>query len=185
MKTYNVLPNPFNEKANMSFYANSNFSNTQNQGAFATPIASASYWTTSSTPSNVLIASPALTSLYGYRQNDIYNSGFNSIGYPFEIQPYDEIRFEGLEANTYTIISASLTNRLYLSLDRNISPGGTNLNFFLIRRYADDPAFITLDVDKPAGDSGEGILKPQYLTGRIEGKIDTILENLQERGLIT
>jgi len=185
MKTYNVLPNPFNEKANMSFYANSNFSNTQNQGGFATPIASASYWTTSSTPSNVLIASPALTSLYGYRQNDIYNSGFNSISYPFEIQPYDEIRFEGLEANTYTIISASLTDRLYLSLDRNISPGGTNLNFFLIRRYVDDPAFITLDVDKPAGDSGEGILKPQYLTGRIEGKIDTILENLQERGLIT
>jgi hypothetical protein len=185
MKTYNVLPNPFNETANMSFVANSNFSSTQNQGGFATPIASASYWTTSSTPSNVLIASPALTSLYGYRQNDIYNSGFNSISYPFEIQPYDEIRFEGLETNTYTIISASLTDRLYLSLDRNISPGGTNLNFFLIRRYVDDPAFITLDVDKPAGDSGEGVLKPQYLTGRIEGKIDTILENLQERGLIT
>jgi hypothetical protein len=185
MKTYNVLPNPFNETANMSFVANSNFSSTQNQGGFATPIASASYWTTGSTPSNILTASVALTSLYGYKQNDIYNSGFNSISYPFEIQSYDEIRFEGIETNTYTILSASLTDRLYLSLDRNISPGGTNLNFFLIRRYVDDPAFITLDVDKPAGDSGEGILKPQYLTGRIEGKIDTILENLQERGLIT
>ena len=133
----------------------------------------------------MLTASANLASLYGYRQNDIYNSGFNAISYPFDIQPYDEIRFEGIEANSYTVISASFSDRLYLYLDRNISPGGTNLNFFLIRRYVDDPAFIILDVDKPAGDSGEGILKPEYLSGRIEGKIDTILENLQERGLIT
>ena len=191
MRTYNVLPNPFNEKANMNFYANSTFSSTQNQGAFSTPIASGSgvgataFWSTGSTPSNVLTASANLTSLYGYRQNDIYNSGFNAISYPFDIQPYDEIRFEGIEANSYTIISSSLSDKLYLYLDRNISPGGTNLNFFLIRRYVDDPAFIILDVDKPAGDSGEGILKPEYLSGRVEGKIDTILENLQERGLIT
>jgi hypothetical protein len=191
IRTYNVLPNPFNEIANMNFYALSTFSSTQNQGAFSTPIASGSgvgataFWSTGSTPSNVLTASANLTSLYGYRQNDIYNSGFNAISYPFDIQPYDEIRFEGIEANSYTVISASLSDRLYLYLDRNISPGGTNLNFFLIRRYVDDPAFIILDVDKPAGDSGEGILKPEYLSGRIEGKIDTILENLQERGLIT
>jgi len=191
MKTYNVLPNPFNERANMNFYVNSNFGSTQNQGGFSSPIASGSgvgataFWSTGSTPSNVLVASANLTSLYGYRQNDIYNSGFNAISYPFDIQPYDEIRFEGVEGNSYTVISSSLSDRLYLYLDRNISPGGTNLNFFLIRRYVDDPAFIVLDVDKPAGDSGEGILKPEYLTNRVEGQIDTILENLQERGLIT
>ena len=191
MKTYNVLPNPFNERANMNFYVNSNFGSTQNQGGFSSPIASGSgvgataFWSTGSTPSNVLKASANLTSLYGYRQNDIYNSGFNAISYPFDIQPYDEIRFEGVEGNSYTVISSSLSDRLYLYLDRNISPGGTNLNFFLIRRYVDDPAFIVLDVDKPAGDSGEGILKPKYLTNRVEGQIDTILENLQERGLIT
>jgi hypothetical protein len=191
MKTYNVLPNPFNERANMNFYVNSNFGSAQNQGGFSTPIASGSgvgataFWSTGSTPSNVLTASVSLTSLYSYRQNDIYNSGFNAISYPFEIQPYDEIRFEGIEGNSYTVISSSLSDRLYLYLDRNISPGGTNLNFFLIRRYVDDPAFIVLDVDKPAGDSGEGILKPEYLTNRVEGQIDTILDNLQERGLIT
>ena len=191
MKTYNVLPNPFNQRANMNFYVNSNFGSTQNQGGFSGPIASGSgvgataFWSTGSTPSNVLIASANLTNFYGYKQNDIYNSGFNSIVNPFEIQPYDEIRFEGVEGNSYTVISSSLSDRLYLYLDRNISPGGTNLNFFLIRRYVDDPAFIVLDVDKPAGDSGEGILKPKYLTNRVEGQIDTILENLQESGLIT
>jgi hypothetical protein len=191
MKTYNVLPNPFNQRANMNFYVNSNFGSTQNQGGFSGPIASGSgvgataFWSTGSTPSNVLIASANLTNFYGYKQNDIYNSGFNSIVNPFEIQPYDEIRFEGVEGNSYTVISSSLSDRLYLYLDRNISPGGTNLNFFLIRRYVDDPAFIVLDVDKPAGDSGEGILKPEYLTNRVEGQIDTILENLQEGGLIT
>jgi hypothetical protein len=40
-------------------------------------------------------------------------------------------------------------------------------------------------VDKPAGESGEGILKPEYIVNRVEGKIDQILENLQERGLIS
>ena len=184
MKTYNVTPNPFNETANMSFLANSTFSNFQDQGGFTVPTASVNYWTTGSTPSNILTASAELTNLYGYIQDSIYDSGFNPINYRFEIQPYDEIRFEAIEPNAYTIVSASFSDKLHLFLDRNITPPGTNINFFLIRIYVDDPAFITLDVDKPAGDSGAGILKPEYLLTRIEGKIDNILEDLQERGLI-
>ena len=163
---------------------NTYFTNKQNQGGFTVPTASVDYWTTGSTPSNVLTASSELTNLYGYRQDSIYDSGFNPINYRFEIQPYDEIRFEAIEPNAYTIVSASFSDELHLFLDRNITPPGTNINFFLIRRYVDDPAFITLDVDKPAGDSGTGILKPEYLLTRIEGKIDNILEDLQERGLI-
>ena len=164
---------------------NTYFTNKQAQGGFTVPTASVNYWTTGSVTSTVLTASLELTNLYGYYASGIENSGFSSINYPFTIQPYDEIRFEAIEPNAYTIISASLNDRLYLYLDRAISPTGSNANFFLIRRYVDDPAFIVLDVDKPAGESGEGILKPEYMANRVEGKIDQILENLQERGLIS
>jgi hypothetical protein len=168
---------------------NTYFTNKQAQGGFTAPTASVTptqnYWDTGSVTSTVLTASLELTNLYGYYASGIEDSGFSSINYPFIIQPYDEIRFEAIEPNAYTIVSASLDDKLYLYLDRAISPTGSNANFFLIRRYVDDPAFIVLDVDKPAGDSGEGILKPEYIAGRVEGKIDQILENLQERGLIS
>jgi hypothetical protein len=188
---YVINPNdPTNPTATINISAtNTYFTNKQAQGGFTVPTASVTptqnYWETGSVTSTVLTASLELTNLYGYYASGIEDSGFSSINYPFIIQPYDEIRFEAIEPNAYTIVSASLDDKLYLYLDKAISPTGSNANFFLIRRYVDDPAFIVLDVDKPAGDSGEGILKPEYIAGRVEGKIDQILENLQERGLIS
>jgi hypothetical protein len=188
---YVINPNdPTNPTATINISAtNTYFTNKQAQGGFTVPTASVTptqnYWETGSVTSTVLTASLELTNLYGYYASGIEDSGFSSINYPFTIQPYDEIRFEAIEPNAYTIVSASLDDKLYLYLDKAISPTGSNANFFLIRRYVDDPAFIVLDVDKPAGDSGEGILKPEYIAGRVEGKIDQILENLQERGLIS
>jgi len=184
MKRYNVLPNPFNEKADMSFLANSFFNNTQTQGGFTVPTASGTFWETGSASRNVLTASVELTSLYGYRQTDISGSGFNSISYPFEVQPYDEIRFEAIEPNAYTIVSSSFTDKVYLFLDQPINPVNTNLNFFLLRRYVDDPAYLILDVDKPAGASGGGILKPEFLLDRTNSNINHIVQNLEERGLL-
>jgi hypothetical protein len=187
MKTYNVTPNPFNEVADMNFLANSYFTNTQAQGGFTVPtasIASGNYWTTGSNSRNILTASLELTSLYGYKQTDISGSGFNSINYPFEVQPYDEIRFEAIEPSAYTIVSSSLTNFLHLFLDEEITPTSTNLNFFLLRRYVDDPAYIILDVDKPAGASGGGILKPEFLLTRTNLGVSQVIENLEERGLL-
>ena len=178
------LPNPFNEEADMSFLANSFFTNTQTQGGFTQPTASGTFWTTGSNSRNVLTASAQLTSLYGYRQTDISGSGFNSINYPFEVQPYDEIRFEAIEPNAYTIVSSSFTNFVHLFLDQEINPVSTNLNFFLLRRYVDDPAYLILDVDKPAGASGNGILKPEFLSSDTNLKVDQILNNLEEKGLL-
>ena len=184
MKRYNVLPNPFNETANMSFLANSFFTNTQTQGGFTVPTASGTFWTTGSNSRSILTSSVELTSLYGYKQTDISGSGFNSINYPFEVQPYDEIRFEAIEPNAYTIVSSSFTNFVHLFLDQEINPVSTNLNFFLLRRYVDDPAYLILDVDKPAGASGGGILKPEFLLGRTNLSINQIVQNLEERGLL-
>jgi hypothetical protein len=184
MKTYSVTPNPFNERADMSFLVNSYFNNSQVQGGFTVPTASGTFWETGSASRNVLTASVELTSLYGYQQTDISSSGFNSINYPFEVQPYDEIRFEAIEPNAYTILSSLYTDRVYLFLDRDITPASTDLNFFLLRRYVDDPAYLILDVDKPAGASGGGIIKPEFLAEDINQSINQIIENLEERGLL-
>jgi hypothetical protein len=163
----------------------SSFSNLQAQAPTAAYTASGVFFTTGSTPSNILTASAELSDLYSLelKQQDIQGSGFNSINYPFIPQPQDEIRFEGLEANSYIITNVNYSGSLYLTLNNTITPG-TDANEFLLRRYVDDPAFLILDVDKPAGASGGGIIKPEFILGRVDQKIDSIVQSLEERGLL-
>lgn len=145
------------------------------------------FWTIDAANRKIIRASNAaggLGQFYGQKQNNIPRSGFNPITLPFQLEIGDEIRFEGTETLAFRIEKVqSSGGQLQLTLDRNI-PAGTNTNFFLIRRYIDNPAYIILEVDKPAGGSSGGILKPQYLSSRVETNLDTILENLQDKGLI-
>jgi len=163
----------------------STFSNLQSQAPTAAYTASGVFFTTGSTPSNILTASAELGSLYGLelKMQDIQGSGFSPVNYPFVPQPYDEIRFEAVEANSYIITNVNYSGSLYLTLDRNLT-NKTDVNEFLIRRYVDDPAFLILDVDKPAGASGGGIIKPEFLISRADLKIDQIVQDLEERGLL-
>mgnify|MGYP007090481492 CR=1 FL=1 len=67
----------------------------------------------------------------------------------------------------YSIINITSSNgQLQLQLDGNV-PNGTNLSYFLLRRYVDDPSNIILDLNKPAGASSGGVLKPEYVTDNI------------------
>ena len=132
----------------------------------------------------------ALTAVLGQKQKDISGSGFFGIVNDFEIQVGDEIRFQGTETQTYTITSVDVaTNILYpgalvYTVDRILTLTNTEMNWFLVRRYIDNPANIILEVDKPAGGTSPGILKPQYLSRNAEDNIDTILENLRRDALI-
>ena len=152
-----------------------------NLGAATSP-----YWTS---VGNVLTLT-GLNSFYGQKQEDIANTGFFGIVNDFVLQPVDgttgtlgdEIRFEGTETQTYTVTAVSNTNPITITVDRDIT--ATNLNWFLVRRYVDNPANIILEVDKPAGGTSPGILKPQYLSKDAEDNIDTILENLRRDSLI-
>ena len=144
------------------------------------------FWRTGSA-SNVLQASPSaggLNQFYGQRQTSIERSGFNPIVNDFELQPYDEIRFQGTENLAFTISRVYSSGSIVtLDLDRNI-PTGTNLDYFFVRRYVEDPSSIILDVDKPAGGSSGGVLKPQYLSSALESNLDTIIQNLKNQNLI-
>ena len=125
----------------------------------------------------------------GQRQQDIEGSGFFGITNDFVLEVGDEIRFQGTETQTYKIISidvATILNpgALVYTVDRNLTLTNTEMNWFLVRRYVDNPANIILEVDKPAGGTSPGILKPQYLSRNAEDNIDTILENLRRDALI-
>jgi hypothetical protein len=173
---------------NKSYFSVSQYPN-PGTGACGTP-----FWTTGSA-ANILLASTASDGLNNYRsqkQKDISKSGFNPINLDFDPQTYDEIRFEGLEQLSFAItsVTSSATNQMIINLDKNI-PNGVNLNYFLLRRYVEDPSSIILDVNFPLTDNsgsinsaGNGILKPQYITKELESGIDTIIQNLKNQNLI-
>ena len=145
------------------------------------------FWVTGSGTPNILLASTSSTGLnnfIGQRQQNIERSGFNPISLDFEPQLYDEIRFQGIEDLAYSIINVTSSNgQLQLRLDGDI-PNGTNLSYFLLRRYVDDPSNIILDLNKPAGASSGGVLKPEYVTDNINKNLDSIIQNLKSKGLI-
>jgi len=145
------------------------------------------FWYTGSGTPNILLASTSsngLNQYVGSRQQSIERSGFNPISLDFEPQQYDEIRFQGIENLAFGITNVTSSNgQLKLQLDRNI-PNGTNLSYFLLRRYVNDPSNIILDLNKPAGASSGGVLKPEYVTDNLNKNLDSILQNLKSKGLI-
>lgn len=130
----------------------------------------------------------------GLKQLDIADSGFYNITEEWDLNSQDieesryEIRFESTEELAFTIMEANVTgsgndSHLRLVLDRDV-PRGTNLDFFLIRVYRDNPKWVILDVDKSAGNAKPGFLLPEYPTKGIEGNFDSIVKELKTTGLI-
>ena len=156
-----------------------------------TGFAKAPFWTTGSS-ADILLASAAtgdgLTNYRTQKQKDISKSGFNPINLDFDPQVYDEIRFQGIEDLTFVItaVTSSDSNQIILNLDQEI-PNGINLDYFLLRRYVEDPSSILLNVNYPipynsgsSNSTGNGILKPQYVTK----EVDTIIQNSLTQSLI-
>jgi hypothetical protein len=153
----------------------------------STVIVSPPYWTTGSSPSNILTGSAfigAYSPINPLTQTAPTSSGYSS-NLPFTLQPQDQIRFEGNEiTEVYTILKVEGTNisgSLYLTLDRNIV-SGTNLDSFFVRRYIPDPNFIIIDV--PAEGGGNGYLFPEYTSLDIQNNLNSIIQNLKAKGVI-
>ena len=126
-----------------------------------------------------------LARVYGQKQENISGSGFFGITNDFLLQVGDEFRFQGTETQTYKIIEVDeTTSPPTFIVDRYVNLTNSEMDWFLVRRYIDNPANIILEVDKPAGGTSPGILKPQYLSRNAEDNIDTILENLRRDSLI-
>jgi hypothetical protein len=125
----------------------------------------------------------SLKSFYQQRQTNISGSGFNPITSTFTVQVGDEIRFEGTETQTYYINNVDTTGgEIILTLDRICN--ASNLDYFLLRRYVNDPSYILLSVDKPAGGTSTGILTPEYFYSDTQNNIQSTLATLKEKQLI-
>lgn len=149
--------------------------------------ATSSYWTVDAFNRNFISASTGpkgLSTYYASKQNDLDDSGFPNLRYPFTIEEGDEIRFQASEEYAYRINEVvSEQPELILELDR-IIPVGVNTDMFLVRRYVDDPSSIILDVDKPAGGTSGGILKPEFMPPGAERELQKVVQTLRRQNQI-
>lgn len=180
------------------FYTSEDFTELQNfstsviidqDPAFATPVTSP-FWEYSGSGLTHITSSVDLGKSYGlYKQTDIENSGFSKLSLPFTLQTGDEFRFEGSENYAYSVKSvvepqnndAIIKVEFYESLP---SGSGFDLNNFSVRRYVEDGSFIIFEAEKPAGNSGPSIIKPEFTTVNLERDINEIIVDLTDRGLI-
>ena len=145
---------------------------------------SSNYWIVDSSDRSYISGSTSLSSFYGDTQNDIEDSGFNTINYPFEIKVGDELRFEASEVYSYRIQEIVQEQPQIILKLNNTIPAGVNEDFFLLRRYVDDPTSILLEVDKKAGSTSGGVIKPTHMPLGSEEKMQTILRELKEKNQI-
>jgi hypothetical protein len=150
------------------------------------------YWTNGATSLNILTGSQFGYTIYNPNSPTTQQSNtaeFLNSGYypflPFSLITGDQIRFEGDENQVYTILTVSASNpALYLTLDRNVTPG-TDLDSFLIKRFDSNPNFITLDSNLASYQGGGGFIFPQYTTNALQANFDRIIKDLKEKGLIS
>lgn len=147
----------------------------------STGIINPTYWTIN----NNTVTPNSLAPVYGQKQENISNSGFNPITLDFNLQIGDEFRFRGTETQAYTITSQSVQSGTpVFHVDRNINLTNSEADWFLVRRYVNDPSYLILEVDKPAGGTAPGVLTPEYFYGATEEKVDNILKELTKDNLL-
>jgi len=135
------------------------------------------YFITNSANLGVITASLSMSAFYNFYQQDVTNSGFNSITNPFKIEVGDEIRFENDESKTYFIYKVEEPGsqqdgrlKLYIqpSLQQNI-----NANSVLIRRYVKDPNYILFEGVKASGGTPGGLIHPEFITEKMKMTLES------------
>ena len=157
----------------------------------ALPIVSAPFFFTSSANPYILTASLQFSSsINQVYQATITSSGFDPARYKVSFQPGDQLRFENSELNVYTInkiISSSTdqgsNGQTVMLLDQPIT-NGTNVDYFLLRRFAPDPANVIIQGIKPSGGTGAGTLKPLYITDNLNNNMASIVSKLSSENAI-
>lgn len=148
------------------------------------------YWT-GSTTTTVLTSSIQLGEVYGaYKQTPVTTNGTGS-GFSdpqlFTIEPFDEIRFEGLEAESYTILSSSFDPsgpKVYLHLDRPLNTLSTNIQYFSIRRFIEDPGFLIIESPDVVSPIGPGFILPEFMSDKLQANYSNIIKDFAQKNLI-
>jgi len=157
---------------------------TQSPKSAANNTVTGDYWIVDANDRSIISGSTALSKFYGATQNDIENSGFDTLNYPLIPQIGDEIRFEATETRAFRIEEILQEQpKIILRLDREV-PSGVDEDLFLLRRYIDDPAYVMLDITKKVGTTTGGVLKPEYLPSGSESRVEATLQELREKNQI-
>jgi len=114
--------------------------------------------------------------------------GFNPIRLPFLLQIGDFIRFEYSKSKTFQITGIQIIgNTLKLRLDGQV-PDSTILDNFVIYRIIPNGQYIILDVkknnDAAIDQPFTGIITGKYPSTGLTGKIDKLLFELKQAGII-
>jgi hypothetical protein len=128
--------------------------------------------------------------LQNTHQKDIDGSGFNPITLPFTVEVGDEFRFEGDESKSFMVTNAVyfpyIPNLpiLAIVLNRPISGSGINVNEFVLRRYVDSAGSFIFDGSVPSGVNSPYLIKPEYISKKLDQNIGKYIEDLTQKGLI-
>jgi len=151
-------------------------------------------WLTGSGPSaNVILTTSSRFIQYlnssNIYQEDIAGSGFFPITLPVSIQKGDEFRFEGDETKTFMVENVIVSSSFgipYVAvyLDHQVSGSNINVNEFLLRRYVDNPAGLLLDGLKPSNFDQPYLIKPEYMSEKMEQNIGKYIEDFTSKGLL-
>ena len=143
--------------------------------------------------SSLYTTSSALLQYYnlqGVHQKDISGSGFNPVTLPFTVEVGDEFRFEGDESKTFMVNNVGLLTSipnlpiLHIILDRPISGSGINVNEFVLRRYIDSAGSFIFDGSVPSGVNSPYLIKPEYISKKLDQNIGKYIEDLTQKGLL-
>jgi hypothetical protein len=140
----------------------------------------------SSGTTNVLTCSLDLYKKLGNPQADITSSGFNPIVDDFTFRVGDQLRFQNDESKTHTITAIGNPTTLY-GPTLTITPSlisGSNIDFFLLRRFDDSTNTVLLVGGKPSGGTSAGTLTPKYLSEALQKGTSTIIADLSSKNLI-
>jgi hypothetical protein len=147
------------------------------------------YFTTGSqlaTAVTFLTGSANLKTMYGGSYIQFVNpntTGFDN-NLPFEIQQYDELRFDGTESKTALISTASIVgSNLIIQLTEPLDTTDININYFLIRRFV--PTIDNLVINSPGTLIGPGFIFPKYQSDLLKQNLPNIIQDLTSKGLIS
>ena len=147
------------------------------------------YFTTgsqSATAVTFLTGSANLKTMYGgsYIQFvDPNTTGFDN-NLPFEIQQYDEFRFDGNESKSALISTASIVgSNLIIQLTEPLDTTDIDINYFLIRRFV--PSIDNLTINSPGTLVGPGFIFPKYQSDLMKRNLPNIIQDLTSKGLIS
>jgi hypothetical protein len=147
------------------------------------------YFTTgsqSATAVTFLTGSANLKTMYGgsYIQFvDPNSTGFDN-NLPFEIQQYDEFRFDGNESKSALISTASIVgSNLIIQLTEPLDTTDIDINYFLIRRFV--PSIDNLTINSPGTLIGPGFIFPKYQSDLMKRNLPNIIQDLTSKGLIS